>query len=189
MSRRCRSRWCASSTAADGLRELRRLFVVLRWGGHGLLPRGERHQDGDVEHADDGAAGELQDRQQQVSPLGRRRTARLEKETILWGGIERPRPRSLWVGVWGDTLRAGARRWCPLRGYPWARCSSAAVTPPRACGTPASARPISTPERVPQSIRSLNHPRWPMRKAVPLSFPRPCPSDMSNLSRMSARSR
>src|SRR4029078_8100406 len=36
-----------------------------------------------------------------------------------------------------------------------ARTSSAAETPPRVNGTPAAARPISTPLSVPASIRSL----------------------------------
>src|SRR4051794_41650085 len=35
-----------------------------------------------------------------------------------------------------------------------------------------SERPISTPESVPHKVRSLNEPRWPMRKADPLSLPR-----------------
>src|SRR2546427_7559 len=65
-----------------------------------------------------------------------------------------------------------------------ARCSLAAATPPARCGIPASASPISTPASAPQSMRSLNAPRWPIRKSLPFSLPRPWPKDMSKRSRM-----
>src|SRR5262249_27016529 len=59
--------------------------------------------------------------------------------------------------------------------------SMAASTPPL--------RPsaISTPASVPHSIRSLNQPRWPIRKTWLASFPRPVPSEGSK--RRSAVSR
>src|SRR5260221_6398542 len=65
--------------------------------------------------------------------------------------------------------------------------ASAALTPPFWNGTPNRARPISTPQRVPHNIRSLKSPRWPIRKALPLSFPSPEPSDKSNVSSVSLR--
>src|SRR5215472_15559478 len=69
------------------------------------------------------------------------------------------------------------------------RNSRAAVTPPALCGMPARCKPISTPDKVPHSIKSLKWPRWPIRKILPRSRPRPVPSDMSNASRMISRSR
>ena len=47
---------------------------------------------------------------------------------------------------------------CPAAAVA-ARCSIADLTPPGRCGTPARPSPISTPERVPHSVRSLNAPR------------------------------
>src|SRR5216683_2559432 len=67
------------------------------------------------------------------------------------------------------------------------RTSMAASTPPLRCGTFARSRPISTPDSVPISIRSLKCPIWPIRNALPLSFPRPVPSDMSKFSRITLR--
>ena len=57
--------------------------------------------------------------------------------------------------------------------HSWLPDAMAAATPPALCGTPARLRPISTPARVPISVRSLISPRWPMRKAVPASRPSP----------------
>src|SRR5690349_122291 len=42
------------------------------------------------------------------------------------------------------------------------RYAMAASTPPFRCGTPARSNPISTPARVPASIKSFRLPRWPM---------------------------
>jgi hypothetical protein len=64
---------------------------------------------------------------------------------------------------------------------PSSRASSAAIaamTPPLRCGTPAAASPISTPESAPSSMSSLHSPRWPMRKTLPATLPRPEPSEM-----------
>src|SRR5436190_595023 len=58
----------------------------------------------------------------------------------------------------------------------------AAWTPPARCGALASPNPISTPHSVPQSMRSLKKPRWPMRNTLPASRPRPVPSDRSKRS-------
>src|SRR6202035_6141600 len=58
----------------------------------------------------------------------------------------------------------------------------AASTPPARCGTPAAARPISTPDKAPVSVNSLHSPRWPMRNTFPASLDRPEPSDMLYLS-------
>src|ERR1700738_534422 len=69
-----------------------------------------------------------------------------------------------------------------------ARNSRAAATPPVRAGMPARPRDISTPESVPQSVRSLNAPRWPMRKTLPFSLPRPWPSERSKRSSATARS-
>ena len=56
-------------------------------------------------------------------------------------------------------------------------------------GTPAAARPSSTPPSVPISISSLKSPRCPMRNARPFSRPSPAPSDMLNRSSTIARNR
>src|SRR6185436_1648495 len=60
-----------------------------------------------------------------------------------------------------------------------ARNPIASCVPPGRCGTFATRSPISTPASVPISVRSLKSPRWPMRKILPASLPRPVPSDMS----------
>src|SRR6267378_5961511 len=65
--------------------------------------------------------------------------------------------------------------------FDWVGASSdfiAASTPPARCGTPAAARPISTPDRAPINVSSLHSPRWPMRNTLPASLLRPEPSDM-----------
>src|SRR6185437_10581971 len=67
------------------------------------------------------------------------------------------------------------------------RTSIAASTPPPRCGTLARSSPISIPDSVPISIKSLKCPRWPIRKALPLSLPRPVPNDMSKLSSTTLR--
>src|SRR2546430_13399243 len=54
----------------------------------------------------------------------------------------------------------------------------AASTPPARCGTPAAARPISTPDKAPIKVSSLHSPRWPMRNTLPASLLKPEPSDM-----------
>src|SRR6266852_886517 len=54
----------------------------------------------------------------------------------------------------------------------------AASTPPARCGTPATERPISTPDKAPIKVSSLHSPRWPMRNTLPASLLRPEPSDM-----------
>src|SRR6202166_2404615 len=54
-------------------------------------------------------------------------------------------------------------------------------------GISASCSPICTPARVPASVRSLKWPRWPIRKVLPASLPRPAPSDMSKRSKMISR--
>ena len=48
--------------------------------------------------------------------------------------------------------------------------------------TPDSFRPISQPESAAISVRSLQSPRWPMRNILPLSLPRPVPSEQSKRS-------
>src|SRR6202022_3054407 len=65
--------------------------------------------------------------------------------------------------------------------FDWVGASSdfiAASTPPARCGTPAAARPISTPDTAPIKVSSLHSPRWPMRNTLPASLLRPEPSDM-----------
>src|SRR5262249_54759658 len=53
---------------------------------------------------------------------------------------------------------------------------------PGRCGTPATARLISTPASTPMIVRSLTSPRWPMRNTLPASLVRPVPSDTSKRS-------
>src|ERR1700722_7168971 len=54
----------------------------------------------------------------------------------------------------------------------------AASTPPARCGTPAAARPISTPDKAPIRVSSLHSPRCPMRNTLPATLLKPEPSDM-----------
>ena len=75
------------------------------------------------------------------------------------------------------------------RGTASTSASSARSMPPRVTGAPASARLISTPHRVPISIRSLKSPRWPIRNTRSFSSPSPAPSDMLKRSRAIARTR
>src|SRR2546429_6320568 len=78
----------------------------------------------------------------------------------------------------GPILQAAWRSTVALLPPPLCRRnSSASLTPFLLCGTSHCASPISTPHSVPHSMSSLNHPRCPIRKILPLILPRPCPSD------------
>ena len=59
------------------------------------------------------------------------------------------------------------------------RKSKAAIIPPDLKGMPDCFKPISTPARVPASIRSLKSPRCPIRNTFPFTLASPVPRDIS----------
>jgi hypothetical protein len=159
---------------AGAAREHRDARVAGDGDGRLDVARGARHDDADRLDLVDrgvGAVAPARGRVEQHLALELAREARGERRF--------PGPRA-----GGARLVArAAHRW---RGHQpvapralEARCASAAATPSARCGTCARLRPISTPDRVPASIRSLKSPRWPMRNTRSASRPRPLPSDMS----------